>query len=114
MSSVSTLGPRGRQQPPQPRPQIAINKARLGRLALIALLIVMAFSYVRPAIDWVDARKTAGQQEQRLLQLQASEKQLNADKARLSSERGLAVAARQLGLVHAGERAYVVRGLPKD
>lgn len=107
MSSTST-------HPSAPRPQIAINKARLGRLALIVLLLLMASSYVRPAIDWVDARATAGAQEQRLLKLQAAERQLKADQARLSSERGTLVAARQLGLVHTGERAYVVRGLPKD
>ncbi|MBF6620685.1 MAG: hypothetical protein ITG02_10705 [Patulibacter sp.] len=98
----------------RPRPQIAINKARLGRLALVVLLLLMASSYVRPAIDWVDARATAGAQHERLTQLQAAERQLKADHARLSSERGALVAARQLGLVHTGERAYVVRGLPKD
>lgn len=107
MSSTST-------QHSAARPQIAINKARLGRLALVALLLLMASSYVRPAIDWVDARATAGAQQQRLLKLQAAERQLKADHARLSSERGTLVAARQLGLVHTGERAYVVRGLPKD
>ena len=97
-----------------PRPQIAINKARLGRLALVVLLLLMASSYVRPAIDWLDARATAGAQQERLVQLQAAERKLKADHARLSSERGTLVAARQLGLVHTGERAYVVRGLPKD
>jgi cell division protein FtsB len=99
---------------PGPRPQIAINKARLGRLALIVLLLLMASSYVRPAIDWVDARATAGAQHERLTQLQATERRLEAEHARLSSQRGALVAARQLGLVHTGERAYVVRGLPGD
>lgn len=100
--------------PTAARPQIAINKARLGRLALVVLLLLLASSYVRPAIDWVDARATAGAQQERLEKLQAAEKQLKAEQARLSSERGALVAARQLGLVHTGERAYVVRGLPED
>jgi cell division protein FtsB len=99
---------------PVPRPQIAINKARLGRLALVVVLLLMASSYVRPAIDWVDARATAGTQQQRLEQLQAAEHDLKAQYERLSSERGAQLAARQLGMVHTGERAYVVRGLPKD
>lgn len=86
MSSATTSGPRARQ--PQSRPGIAVNKARLGRVALILLLLLMASSYVRPALDWVNARGTAAQQEQRLVKLQASEKQLKADKVRLSTARG--------------------------
>lgn len=112
MSSATTSGPRARQ--PQSRPGIAVNKARLGRVALILLLLLMASSYVRPALDWVNARGTAAQQEQRLVKLQASEKQLKADKVRLSTARGMAVEARRLGMVREGERAYVVRGLPND
>lgn len=112
MSSATTSGPRARPQ--QPRPGIAVNKARLGRVALVLLLLLMASSYVRPALDWVSARSTAGEQEQRLIKLQASAKQLKADKARLSTARGMAVEARRLGMVREGERAYVVRGLPND
>jgi cell division protein FtsB len=93
---------------------VAVNRARLGRLALIVVVLLMASSYIRPALDWVSARDAAGEQGQRLAALQATEARLEREKARLSTERGLMVAARQLGMVREGERTYVVRGLPKN
>lgn len=93
---------------------MAANKTRLGRLALVVLVLVMASSYVRPAVDWFEAHRSAGQQQQRLQTLQATQKRLQTEKARLTTQRGLTVEARRLGMVREGERTYVVRGLPKD
>ncbi|MGX6448349.1 septum formation initiator family protein [Patulibacter sp. S7RM1-6] len=112
MSSTPYSGPRSRQAVPASR--VVANRARLGRVALALLLLVMASSYVRPALDWVSARGTAGQQEERLQALRHTEERLQAEKRRLTTERGLDGAARELGMVRSGERTYVVRGLPKD
>ncbi|WP_320671024.1 septum formation initiator family protein [Patulibacter defluvii] len=87
---------------------------RIRRIALVLVLILLASSYVRPVIDWFGARDDAAQQQQRLTQLTQTEQRLKAEKARLTTERGLAAAARQLGMVREGERVYVVSGLPKD
>jgi cell division protein FtsB len=92
---------------------VAANRARFGRIALVVVVLLMASSYVRPAVDWVNARSAAGAQEQRLDALRATESRLEREKARLSTQRGLTVEARRLGMVREGERAYVVTGLPK-
>lgn len=93
---------------------MAANRARFGRIALIVVVLLMASSYVRPALDWVSARSAAGEQAQRLDALRATESRLEHEKARLSSARGLTVQARAMGMVREGERAYVVTGLPKN
>lgn len=93
---------------------MAANRARFGRIALVLVVLLMASSYVRPAVDWVDARSAAGEQAQRLDALRTAKAKLEREKARLSTERGLTVEARHLGMVREGERAYVVRGLPKN
>ena len=112
MSSTSYSGPRSR--PAAPTTRVVVNRARLGKVALVLLLLVMASSYVRPALDWVSARSTAGQQAERLAELERTEERLQAEKHRLTTERGLDEAARELGMVRSGERTYVVRGLPND
>lgn len=93
---------------------MAANRARFGRIALVVVVVLMATSYVRPALDWVNARSAAGEQAQRLDALRATQARLEDEKTRLSTERGLTVEARRLGMVREGERAYVVRGLPKN
>jgi cell division protein FtsB len=113
VSSVSTAGHRTRT-PSAHAARVAQNRARFGRIALALVVLLMASSYVRPALDWVSARSTAGEQTQRLDALRATETELEHEKARLSTERGLTVEARRLGMVREGERAYVVRGLPKN
>lgn len=112
MSSVPTATRRPRT-PSAPSARVAQNRARFGRIALAIVVLLMASSYVRPAVDWVNARSAAGAQAQRLDALRATESRLEHEKARLSTERGLTVEARRLGMVREGERAYVVTGLPK-
>ena len=40
---------------------MAANRARFGRIALAIVVLLMASSYVRPAVDWVNARSAAGE-----------------------------------------------------
>jgi cell division protein FtsB len=80
----------------------------------VLVLILLASSYVRPVLDWFGARDDAAQQSHQLQQLTRTENRLKAEKARLTTERGLAVSARNLDMVREGERVYVVSGLPKD
>jgi len=113
VSSSSTAVPRGRR-PAAGRPQLAIAWARIGRIVLVLVVLLLASSYVRPLLDWFDARGQAAAQEQRLQELSATAKRLRAEKARLMTERGMVEQAQELGMVSPGQRLYVVRGLPKD
>lgn len=113
MSSASTTGHRTRTTTP-PSARVAAGRARFGRIALVVVLVLMASSYVRPALDWVSARSAAGEQAQRLEALRHTQAQLDREKTRLTTQRGLTAAARRLPMVREGERTYVVRGLPKN
>ena len=87
---------------------------RLGRWALIGVFALVLYLYIGPAAH-AGSRPTARPSSQR-----AEVAALRAENARLRARQRDAAArrsalereARRLGMVKAGERAYVVEGLP--
>ena len=83
---------------------------RLGRWALIGVFALVLYLYIGPAMRWADlsrgraparaGRRTAG-----------GEQRLRERKAELSAPGALEREARRIGMVKAGERAYVVEGI---
>jgi cell division protein FtsB len=118
VSSSTTTFPRGarpgERRPGTARPEVTLAWGRIGRIALVIVLLVLASSYVRPLLDWVSANGQAAQQEQRLAELTATQKRLEARKRELLTARGMVAQAQELGMVKPGQRLYWVRGLPKD
>ena len=86
---------------------------RVGRVALLLLLGVVLLLYVNPAINYVKTWQTANAKRDDVNRLQAQNKRLRARKAAMKEPATLEHEARALGMVRPGERAYVVRGLPK-
>ena len=86
---------------------------RVGRVALLLLLGVVLLLYVNPAINYVKTWQTANAKRDEVNRLQAQNKRLRARKAAMKEPATLEHEARALGMVRPGERAYVVRGLPK-
>jgi cell division protein FtsB len=87
---------------------------RVGRVALLLLLGVVLLLYVNPAIDYVRTWQAANAKHDQVSRLQAENKRLRARKAALSRPATLEHEARALGMVKPGERAYVIRGLPRS
>ena len=101
--------PRSRQRP-QPRPKRAstIHWNRIGRFALLGVLGVILLLYVSPTKHWIEQSRTAGHQQAEIDDLQLEHARLKARLARLQAPGALEEQARRLGMVKAGERAFVI------
>jgi cell division protein FtsB len=97
---------------PAARHRSGIRWDRLGRVALLATLIVIVLSYLSPARHWLQQSGTAGRQKQELSQLTAQETKLKRRLRALRDPGALEREARRLGMVRVGERAYVIENLP--
>jgi cell division protein FtsB len=84
---------------------------RLGRWALIGVFVLVLYLYIGPAVRWVQTYREAGRQRAQVAELRAENKPLRERKAELTAPGALEREARKLGMVKAGERAYVVEGL---
>ncbi len=85
---------------------------RLGRWALVAVLGFVLFLYVGPAATWVAKYREAGERRDEVAALQAERETLIERRRALRDPAALEAEARRQGMVQAGERAYVVEGLP--
>jgi cell division protein FtsB len=81
---------------------------RLGRWALIAVFAFILYLYIGPALTWVSAYREAGRQRAEVATLKARNAELQARKRALHDAATLERDARRLGMVKAGEKAFVV------
>ena len=86
---------------------------RLGRWALLFVLALVLYLYIGPTKNWVSTWREAGQKREEVADLRAENERLRARRDELRRESALEREARRLGMVKAGERAYIVEGLPK-
>jgi cell division protein FtsB len=94
------------------RRRTSIRWDRLGRLALLATLIVILFLYISPAKHWWQQSRTAAAQRSELDELSRENRKLKRQVRALRDPGALEQEARRLGMVQQGERAYVIKGLP--
>ena len=85
---------------------------RLGRVALLGMLVFILGLYISPAKHWLKQSGTADRQAQELLELTAENRTLEKRVHDLSDPGALEREARRLGMVRQGERAYVIENLP--
>jgi cell division protein FtsB len=93
------------------RPASRIHWDKLGRVVLVLVLFVILFSYVNPAVNFIDAWRDSHTQRSQLQELQHQHARLAAKAAALEDSGAAAEAARKLGMVAPGERSFVMRGL---
>ncbi|HWM11730.1 MAG TPA: septum formation initiator family protein [Solirubrobacteraceae bacterium] len=86
---------------------------RLGRWALIAVLGFVVYLYIGPAATWVSTYKEAGRKRAEVAELKAENRRLRERRAELRDPQALEREARRLGMVKAGEKSFVIEGLPK-
>jgi cell division protein FtsB len=92
--------------------QTRIRWDRLGRWALLFVLGLVLYLYIGPATTWVSTWKEARQKREDVSALQAENEKLRARRDALKRQSSLEREARRLGMVKAGERMYIVEGLP--
>ena len=84
---------------------------RLGRIVLVVVLFLVFVSYVNPLVNFVDAWRDSKAEQGNLAELKRENTQLRQRAASLDGPAASEGAARKLGMVAAGERSYVIRGL---
>jgi cell division protein FtsB len=85
---------------------------RVGRWALLAVLAFVLYLYVGPAATWVSKYREAGERRAEVAALKAENAQLREQRRRLRDPAVLEREARRQGMVQAGEKGYVIEGLP--
>ena len=94
-------------------PTSRIRWDRVGRLALILVLLFILTLYVRPLKSYWGSWQEAKTKRAEVSALQKETRELRARRDALSSPGALEVEARRLGMVKQGERAYALKGLPE-
>jgi cell division protein FtsB len=92
----------------------AIRWDRVGRVALLVVLLGVVALYVGPSISFVQTYREAQAKRAEVARLQAESKRLRQRRVALRDPRTLEREARRLGLVKPGERPFIVKGLPGD
>jgi cell division protein FtsB len=87
---------------------------RLGRAAMLFVLLVLVYLYISPVRGLISAVGESGRRQAEVAGLMRANAQLRAERAALVTPAARERAARSLGLVRPGERAFVISGLPSN
>ena len=92
-------------------PPARIRWDRLGRYALLTVLLAVLLAYISPISHWLRQSETAKHEEAQLAELQDENAQLKGRIEDLKRPLALEREARKLGMIKEGERAYVIENL---
>jgi cell division protein FtsB len=81
---------------------------RVGRIALVAMLLAIVLLYIAPVKTWIQQSGTRQHEEQRLQELKQENARLEGRLHYLKRPDSIDREARRLGMVKPGERAFVV------
>jgi cell division protein FtsB len=86
---------------------------RVGRVALLLVLVGVLALYVRPTLSWIGAWQESKDRRAEVQRLAEENRRLKARRAALRDPRVVEQEARRLGMVRAGERPYIAANLPR-
>lgn len=84
---------------------------RLGRVALVLVIIAVLISYISPSLNVFNTWRESNDAQSRLGELKAENASLERQTETLKQPAAETVEARKLGLIGPGEQAYVIDGL---
>jgi cell division protein FtsB len=87
---------------------------RMGRLAMLVLVVALVGLYVRSGVSLWSAWNASRADSTKVLSLEAQSNRLKQQHSQLQQRWATEAAARRLGMAHDGEKAYVIRGLPSN
>jgi cell division protein FtsB len=87
---------------------------RLGRVAMLCVLVVLAYLYLSAGIHLVSTYHQAHAARAKVAVMQREHATLQRQHEALSSPGAVEAQARKLGLMKHDERPYIVSGLPND
>ena len=115
--SARAQSARGYRMRPAPRSRsrrgggTRVNWDKVGRVALVLVLVAVLASYVSPALNFLDSWKDSKTEHANLAQLKQENEQLRERIATLGQPEQAERAARKNGMVGETEGPYVVHGL---
>jgi cell division protein FtsB len=86
---------------------------RVGRVALLCVLVAIVGLYIGPARSYWTARGESERRQAEVERLEREHERLKARKKALGTPQTLETEARKLGYVLPGEKAYVIEDLPE-
>lgn len=104
---------RRKNRPRMAMPRTRIRWDRIGRIALLGVLAFVLYLYIGPTRTWISTLGESKERRAQVAQLRHRNAVLRARERELRNPAALEKEARRLGMVKAGEKAYVVEGLPK-
>jgi cell division protein FtsB len=87
---------------------------RVGRTALLLVLLAVALAYVGPVRSLLSTWHESNAKQAQVQQLQHEHQALVSRARELRDSRTVQAEARRLGMVKPGEHSYVVGNLPQD
>jgi cell division protein FtsB len=87
---------------------------RLGRIAMLGVIAVIACLYLSAGIRFLSSWRESRRDRAQVSSLEAQNHRLQRQHAALASPGTVQAEARRLGMIHPGEQAYVVSGLPSN
>ena len=90
---------------------LRIRWDRVGRIGLLVVLAVVAGVYVQDALSYLSTRSGAEQQQAIVHRLTRANAQLAREQKALGNPATIVQDARELGMVKAGERSFVILGM---
>ncbi len=85
---------------------------RVGRVALLCVLVAIVLLYIGPARSYWTARGEAERKNAEVTRLEREHARLKERRKALTQPQTLEAEARKLGYVKPGEQAYVIEDLP--
>ena len=86
---------------------------RIGRVALLVVLVGVLALYVRPTLSWIGAWQESKARQAEVQRLAQENRRLKARRAALRNPQVVEREARRLGMVRPGERPYIVAGVSR-
>jgi cell division protein FtsB len=90
-----------------------IHWDKVGRIALVLVLVAICIAYIKPALNFFDAWQDSKAEHQALAELREENAGLRERIANLDGPDAAERAARKLGMVTPGEGSYVLHGLSR-
>jgi cell division protein FtsB len=88
-----------------------IHWDRFGRVCLVLVLFAVLLSYIGPTMNVIESWRESKTAKSRLAELKVENERLTKQAQQLDSDAATLAEARKLGLVGAGEQAFVVKDL---
>lgn len=87
---------------------------KVGRLALVVLLVVLAYLYVSAGVSLWGTWHASRQDKATVVSLERQNVELKHEQAALKRRYSDESQARRLGMARSNEKSFVVRHLPRD